>query len=559
MNGLELSALKDENNLLKSTLARITEVISTTEGAKGLEEIREILERTVHPKTLKSSTKRIPVSIDASSGGEYSVFGPTSAFHNVMDMSARYAPGALSNDYLSASPQVTRCVANFFKWLYPDITVFVHRESFLSEFLQPGGTRGYCSDELIYSIAALGARCAESQELRDLSLSFFQTARNKIFDKKILVPQINTLQALLCLSLYELGDGNASASWMLSGMAIRMGYDLGFQLNPKDWAIEPSGDAREETYITNMDIMVRSRIYWGCYIVDHFVSLIMGRPVTVRRTEASIPSSEVLPDSRDIEEFIFGAPGCSNLDASQTIEALCSLSENVGALLAEIFSSESSDDTLSYLNIVQLKKFNTALTEWRRRLPVALRWNKLTKSTGVYNPTVMNYRFFYYIVILCLNRPFLGKQLTMSPSPDKICKLAISELAGCLSSFNSSMLPPSILIVYLAILATSVALLQVQEASRVSDERLRELAVLYHAITMASTHWQLATKSMIFIRKKVRELQIAPICEIFKATEEAGSQTVPQSLPDDALNWGLDFEAWAAQDNLFANFFELAQ
>lgn len=509
--------------------------------------------------------RKLPVSIGATSGGSYSIFGPTSAFYNLVDMSNNSDSADPFDNMLMNSSSLITCLENFFKYQYPDIATFIHRESFLNDFLHPLTYKGYCSEELIYAIAALGAKCSEDVNLRGLAGSFFETSKTKIFSKKICLPHVNTLQALLCLSLYELGDGNASASWMLSGMAFRMGYDLGFQLNPQDWAIEQgAGEGPHEAHsaiITKLDVMIRSRVYWGCFVFDHFVSLLMGRPVTVRKSEATIPSSEHLPNSTGINNFIFqptrDPQSVANIDASQSLVSLCSLSECIGLVLSEIFSKDSAGDDMSYLTRRKIEDFNLYLAEWRSKIPTEMRWNRATLKRQNYNLTVLNFRLYYYILILCLNRPFMNVKAENNRS-HSLCESAISELAICLEKFNMSGIPPSILVVYLSILGISVILLKIHCSPKtlVPDQDIENLKVYCTTISRSCQYWKLATRSLLFLKRKIAELGLDDLNQIFVSAAEAYSGH--NSQPDwDLLFDGVDANMdWALSDNVFSNFFD---
>lgn len=546
---------------LQLTLGKVGELVSK-DGEIDVKEIRKLL--LLQTKDVHKTAKKVPVTFGASTGGDFSVFGPTSAFHNAVDLSSAPTSIALFDNLLMNLSLLVSCISNFFKWQYPDVTTFIHRESFLNDFLSPKSNMGYCSEELVYAIAALGAKCSIDENIRELAISFFETARSKIMSTKICQPQINTLQALLCLSLYELGEGNASSSWMFSGMAIRMGYDLGFQMNPTDWAITDSENApKGPNVLTNMDIMVRSRIYWGCYVVDNFVSLIMGRPVTVRKSEASVPSSEVLPNVANIEMYVFpDNGGIKNLDASKTIEPLCSLSECIGSLLSDIYSSETGDDGFAYLNMSRLEEYNNFLRQWRESLPSAMKWKKSTLQRQNYNPTVMNYKLFYFIVLICLNRPFLNSLATEArDSSENICNEATEELAICLSKFNDSRCPASILVVYSSILAISVVLMQFHATSAESFSRakLDELKVFYETISRSCASWKLASKSLMFIKKKVAEIEHPEVTSLFDSAEEMFQSTLTRSEVEQLVELSEDIASWGYQDNLFTNFFDFLE
>lgn len=43
------------------------------------------------------------------------------------------------------------------------------------------------------------------------------------------------------------------------------------------------------------DIEIRRRIYWGCYLSDKIISLILGRPVFLYESQAVVGLAERLP------------------------------------------------------------------------------------------------------------------------------------------------------------------------------------------------------------------------------------------------------------------------
>lgn len=550
---------------LQETIASIQSLLRHEDSNDKLrQEIEKLLAPQKHSKTSSLSlTRRFAVSIGASSGGSFSIFGPTSAFHTVVDMPVNSTAADSFDNFLMNLSSLMVCLENFFKYQYPDVVTFIHRESFLNDFLAPLSYSGYCSEVLIYSIAALGAKCSDDESLRELAPSFFDTARAKIFSEKICLPHVCTLQALLCLSLYQLGDGEASASWMLSGMAFRMGYDMGFQLNPKDWSIEHHTDASDPLpgLIAEMDIMVRSRVYWGCYVLDHFVSLVMGRPVTMRKSEATIPSSEHLPNSTGIDNFIFKptahTDSIANIDPSKSLLPLCSLSECIGSILSAIYSNEKQGEGLTYLSKPEIDDFNHTLSKWRLSLPADMKWSKASLKKHNYNPTHMNFRLYYYIMLLCLNRSFLTVNKNEGSSME-LCDMAISELAICLSKFNDSSYPPSILVVYSAILGISMLLTKIHVLStpQLHSDDVENLTVYYKTISSACLFWKLASKSMVYIKKKVAEINNQELTQTILAAEESYQRDYSQAewnhifrLDDDiALNLA---------DNMFSNFFDL--
>lgn len=68
-----------------------------------------------------------------------------------------------------------------------------------------------------------------------------------------------------------------------------MAEDLGFHKDPKDWIIH------DMSIVTQEDIEIRRRIYWGCYNSDKLISLILGRSVQLSLRNASVESTDLLP------------------------------------------------------------------------------------------------------------------------------------------------------------------------------------------------------------------------------------------------------------------------
>jgi hypothetical protein len=74
-----------------------------------------------------------------------------------------------------------------------------------------------------------------------------------------------------------------------AGIAFRIAQDMGFQKDPKNWI---SYDA---SLTTDEDVEIRRRIYWGCYISDKLISLILGRPVFLYYDDAEVEPMEQQP------------------------------------------------------------------------------------------------------------------------------------------------------------------------------------------------------------------------------------------------------------------------
>ena len=80
----EVDRLRSEVSALQSTLLRIG-VLASKDDDISLRKIRELL-ASEKPLAQTIKPKKLQVTIGSSSGSNFSIFGPTSAFYNVVDM-----------------------------------------------------------------------------------------------------------------------------------------------------------------------------------------------------------------------------------------------------------------------------------------------------------------------------------------------------------------------------------------------------------------------------------------------------------------------------------------
>ncbi|CCC70301.1 hypothetical protein NCAS_0E02310 [Naumovozyma castellii] len=304
---------------------------------------------------------------------------------------------------LNNDSKILESLSNFYKFLYPGHFIFVHRESFLYGFFNHSENNykdsHYCSEELIYAMCAVGSRL--TPELQDMSEIYYEKSKSTllelVFDENS-VAKITTVQALLCLAFYELGKGNNQLAWYFSGLAIRVGYDMGFQLDPKVWYTDDT-----DVQLTASELKIRSRIYWGCYIADHFICLMLGRTSTLSVSNSTIPESDELPEVDGTEEFRF--VGKHVLQISLPLKNLIILSRIVQIFTSKIFiETEETEAKVEYLN-----NFNLQVQSWRQSLPGFLNWSKeILKDEDVStDPTISYFYYYYYIVVLTFNKPFM--------------------------------------------------------------------------------------------------------------------------------------------------------
>lgn len=341
-------------------------------------------------------------------------------------------------------PDVRESVSLFFKWLYPNQYVFIYREAFLMDFLnkKKNGTC-YCSEELVYSVAALGASVSDkSGPLYARSNHYYNTAK-RIVLRKLFQEELNSnnysasssklilIQSLLCLSFYNIKHGNNELAWYFSGLACRIVHQIGLHLNSNSWSYnKEEQDQRAIENLSQYDSEVRSRVYWGCYLADHLISQLFGRVTTLTLSNSTVPETDDLPDISGIEDFMHN-PEKEPVLVKSPVKNLIILSRITAVFVNRIFiKSVTLKKRLDNLSI-----FNSEMKSWKLALPQELSWTKDTIiSQDFYDPTVCCVSYQYYMAILSYNKPFVSE----SGESRKLIELAIEELYHFLENWKQA-------------------------------------------------------------------------------------------------------------------------
>ncbi|SCU86142.1 LANO_0C06876g1_1 [Lachancea nothofagi CBS 11611] len=373
---------------------------------------------------------------------------------------------------MSRSPFILRALSLFFKWLYPGHYSFIHRETFLSAFFGDPATKTYyCSEELVYAIAALGSILSDkSEELYSQSSQYYNIAKTTVLQKIFQMndsslvgstpsSKLAIIQTLLCLAFYDIGNGENPLAWYSSGLAFRVAHEIGLHLNFESWSNV------YEDELSVLDIEVRSRIYWGCYLADHLICVLFGRSTSLRLSNSTVPETDELPDvETGIEDYLYDSR--VTLSMAKPLKELIVLSRITELFASKIFIQSESITQRSE----HLLKFNSEVAQWRLNLPEQLRWSKeLLKDIEDFNPTISYLWYHYYTVLLSYNKPFI-EELNESKI---VAEDTIEEICYLLKAFKSKFggyEKSSIYMIYSAILA-----IQCCKTKGVDNRKLSEL------------------------------------------------------------------------------------
>lgn len=440
---------------------------------------------------------------------------------------------------LSRSPLILRSFSLFFKWLYPGHYMFIHRETFLSAFFGDESTKTYyCSEELVYAIAALGSKASKrSEELYEQRDIYYHRAKSivlkKIFqleDKSLAEStsssKLAIIQTLLCLAFYDIGSGENPMAWYLSGLAFRISHEIGLHLNPKAW------NNVYEDELSKIDIEVRSRIYWGCYIADHLISILFGRSTSLRLSNSTVPETDELPDiETGIEDYIYN-PG-EALCMANPLKKLIILSRITEIFAKKIFiQTETLDQRIGYLT-----KFNTEAINWRNDLRDELKWDKKSlEQLDTLNITTVYVWFHYYIVIISYNKPFIF-DTAKSRSLIKDCIYELHTLLNIWKKKFGTFERCNLYMVYSAILS-----IQCMDVESIRDDIYRDFEEFLESNTL---NYEVAKKFIESNKNMENNNDINP-----DFTDLLGSLS---HGTDFALEYNFDFTLLNEIDNLIAS------
>jgi len=128
---------------------------------------------------------------------------------------------------------------------------------------------------LLLTIFAIAARYDGVPPPADQSLmwsagdEYLETAK-VLLDRSYASSRLTTCQALLLIGYREVGIGAMAEAWTYIGMAIRMAQDLGMHRSADGWA---RVGAR---IFSDDELQERKRIWYGCVILDKYISTYIG-------------------------------------------------------------------------------------------------------------------------------------------------------------------------------------------------------------------------------------------------------------------------------------------
>lgn len=240
--------------------------------------------------------------------------------------------------------------------------------------------------------------------------------------------EITTIQALLVMtsSLFALGD-ERSAGWLYAGTAFRMIIDLGMHV--------------DATMLINMrqlsdeDLEIRRRVFWGAFVVDKVQSLYQGRPASLQDFDTNV-SLSFLDHYEELEHWqpfaysdVQSYPGSPAYSVS-TFTELCKLSLILNGILNKVYSERSSNRSPQEL-MATLASLDTQLQSWQHGLPDHLQFSNSAIQTTP-PPHVLSLLSLYNVLLILLHRPFVAEGHLHTTDPS----VAVSSFTTCTVAAN---------------------------------------------------------------------------------------------------------------------------
>ncbi|KAM0788534.1 hypothetical protein ACM66B_001662 [Microbotryomycetes sp. NB124-2] len=311
---------------------------------------------------------------------------------------------------------------------------------------------------LLLSMFSLAARYSDVDPVR--SDGKYWTAGQDYFEKAKRVlnydygsSKLVSVQALLLLAYREIGTGAMSASWLFTGMAIRMAQDLGLHRDVEKWFLPVSKFSHEEK-------QTRKRVWWGCIILDRYTASYIGRPGTIheRDYDTSFPSEDepdeheqwrpirpdgtdwsVPPKHADSEPSTAQRYPPTKAHTLSCFNASGALAVVINRIIANIYAirirvlGQSSETLLSLLD--------QSLASWYLALPQHLAYNPASKK--VPPPHVLALHLKFYSALILLHRPFIpGQNSKVAPGRSfpshSICTTSATAIANIVTIFRKT-------------------------------------------------------------------------------------------------------------------------
>ncbi|KAI9011458.1 fungal-specific transcription factor domain-containing protein [Gaertneriomyces semiglobifer] len=184
----------------------------------------------------------------------------------------------------------------FFLYANPILGHMIHE----TEFRNSLPTQSPLLLHAMYSVAARWSKHPSIMKEPDLMYQagdvFYSKAR-VLISNCVDTPSLDNIAGLIMLMTYASGSGRASASWMYSGMAIRMAQSLKLDLDPDFPEVQ-------ETFgkISFYEKERRRRLWWCCFLMDRYSAAAADRAMLCQERDVRVFSPVSVVQWRQMSE-----------------------------------------------------------------------------------------------------------------------------------------------------------------------------------------------------------------------------------------------------------------
>ncbi|KAJ9611500.1 hypothetical protein H2200_004684 [Cladophialophora chaetospira] len=289
--------------------------------------------------------------------------------------------------------------------------LLTYRPAIVRDLLEPGSQ---CSKFLLNAIFACASKFSARLEVRD-DPSDPSTAGRRFFrrcdellaqDSLFIYPTLPTVVGLLYLGSSYNARGETSKAWLYTGYALRMIYDLGLHLDPKETSDSPE------------QVEIRRRVFWGAFVSDKLQSLYLGRPVAINLRDSHV-SRDFMDTLEEQELYVpYKDPKYPNPQTTSTFsgvpvysvstfQQLCLLSKIMTKIINTFYVVGATFRNAQ----ASLQLVDNALQAWRENLPKHLDFQPQflqNSPTSCPPPNLMNVHALYHSLLILLHRPFIS-------------------------------------------------------------------------------------------------------------------------------------------------------
>ncbi|KAJ5097179.1 hypothetical protein N7456_007900 [Penicillium angulare] len=397
-------------------------------------------------------------------------------------------PVTVHTELTPQSPVCQQAMSAFFQNAYYYHMV-LYREYFLRDY--KAGQGPYYSELLFYAIASMGALFCTDNTSWELSDLLYKRATELLYDGALNAPSITTVQALLLLGQRDVGCGNHTQGWLLTGLSFRMIHEMGLHLDPNHWKTSHDSEVRCE---------VLRRVYWACFIADKQLSLYFGRPPALHLSETDVHDSVRIAYPPDwdllLNEYIMKDTMRTQYEDgiafTSCFTQLANLSKIINRIITEIFEYRKTAD--ASIQAASTHSVFAALTKWLADLPPKLHWNQWMKNTVP--PYILHLHLYYHTVVILLCRPprqIMSHRVSAFKQSFEICEQSLGAVLHLFEKYakdyDSKPFPMTCLHTIATVVSIILLKLQVPGLSNDMNTNLRQLELISDVVDHAASTW----------------------------------------------------------------------